>query len=251
MHTLTALELRDRFLRGDFSAMAITQHFLARIAKLDGQIGAFLAVFNERALKKAAELDAKKAAGKPLGKLAGIPIALKDNIHVEGQISTCGSKFLSNYRAPFDATVSRLLEEEDAILIGKTNCDEFAMGSSTENSAYQKTYNPWNLKCTPGGSSGGSGAAVSARLCPLALGSDTGGSVRLPGSFCGIIGYKPTYGRVSRYGLVAYGSSLDQIGPLALDAADTALIMQVIGRYCEKDSTRSQCSPGRLFEPPQ
>lgn len=237
MHTLTALELRDRFLRGDFTAVAIVQHFLERIERLDGQIGAFLSVFKERALRKAGELDAKKKSGKPLGKLAGIPIALKDNMHILGEISTCGSKFLTNYHAPFDSTVARLLEEEDAILIGKTNLDEFAMGSSTENSALKKTCNPWNLKCTPGGSSGGSGAAVSARLCPIALGSDTGGSVRLPGSFCGVVGFKPTYGRVSRYGLVAYGSSLDQIGPLALDIADTAVVMEVIGRHCEKDST--------------
>jgi len=237
MHTLTAIELRDKFLKGEFTAVDITQHFLDRIKRLDGKIGAFLSVFDERALKKAKELDEKKAAGKSLGKLAAIPMALKDNIHAKGELSTCGSKFLVNYRAPFDSTVARLLEEEDAILIGKTNMDEFGMGSSNENSALQKTYNPWNLKCTPGGSSGGSGAAVSARLCPIAFGSDTGGSVRLPGSFCGIIGFKPTYGRVSRYGLVAYGSSLDVIGPLALSAADTGLVMEVIGRHCEKDST--------------
>ena len=237
MHRLTAIELRDKFIQGEITASGIAHYFLERIEKLDPQIGAFLSVFKERALKKASELDAKKAAGKPLGKLAGIPIALKDNMHVKGEISTCGSKFLVNYKAPFNSTVATLLEAEDALLIGKTNLDEFAMGSSTENSALQKTRNPWNLKCTPGGSSGGSGAAVSARLCPLALGSDTGGSVRLPGSFCGIIGFKPTYGRVSRYGLVAYGSSLDQIGPLALNASDAALIMEVIGKHCEKDST--------------
>lgn len=237
MHTLTAIEIRDKFLRGEVSAVSIVQAYLDRIEKYDSQIGAFLNVLKDRSLSKAKSLDEKRSAGKKVGKLAGIPIAIKDNMHVKGEISTCGSKFLTNYRAPFDSTVVRLLEEEDAIIIGKTNLDEFAMGSSTENSALQKTRNPWNLKCTPGGSSGGSGAAVSARLCPVALGSDTGGSVRLPASFCGVVGYKPTYGRVSRYGLVAYGSSLDQIGPLAANTADAALILEVIGRHCEKDST--------------
>lgn len=237
MHTLSAIQIRNKFLSGELSAVSIIEYFIARIRLLDGQVGAFLSVFEERALIKAKLLDEKKAAGQKLGKLAAIPIALKDNIHVKGEISTCGSKFLTNYRAPFDSTVTRLLENEDAIIIGKTNLDEFAMGSSTENSALKKTRNPWDLKCTPGGSSGGSGAAVAARLCPLALGSDTGGSVRLPASFCGIVGFKPTYGRVSRFGLVAYGSSLDQIGPLATTTEDIALVMEVIGRHCERDST--------------
>lgn len=237
MHNLTAIELRDKFKNGELSAVSIVRHFLDRIKKYDAQVGAFLAVFEDRALKQAAALDAKRAAGHPLGKLAAIPIALKDNIHVEGEISTCGSKFLTNYRAPFNSTVTRLIEAEDGIIIGKTNMDEFAMGSSTENSALQKTHNPWNLKCTPGGSSGGSAAAVTARFCPIALGSDTGGSIRQPASLCGITGFKPTYGRVSRFGLVAYGSSLDQIGPLATNVADAALMMEVIGRHCEWDST--------------
>lgn len=237
MHTLSAIQIRDKFLKGDFTAVEIVQAYIDRIKRYDGQVGAFLAVFEDRALSKAKALDEKKRNGQKLGKLAGIPIAIKDNIHVKGEISTCGSKFLTNYKAPFDSTVVRLLEAEDAIIIGKTNLDEFAMGSSTENSALQKTRNPWDLKCCPGGSSGGSGAAVAARLCPVALGSDTGGSVRLPASFCGIVGFKPTYGRVSRYGLVAYGSSLDQIGPLATTTADIALIMEVIGRHCECDST--------------
>jgi aspartyl-tRNA(Asn)/glutamyl-tRNA(Gln) amidotransferase subunit A len=237
MHTLSAIELRKKFLEGQFSALEITETFLQRIKKFDGEIGAFLAVFNERALVAARNVDKKKQSGAKLGKLAGIPIAIKDNIHIKGEITTCASKFLTNYRAPFDATVTRLLEQEDAILIGKTNLDEFAMGSSNENSALQKTCNPWDLKCCPGGSSGGSGAAVAARLCPIALGSDTGGSVRLPASFCGIVGYKPTYGRVSRFGLVAYGSSLDQIGPLTTTCEDAALIMEILGRHCERDST--------------
>jgi aspartyl-tRNA(Asn)/glutamyl-tRNA(Gln) amidotransferase subunit A len=240
MYSLSAIELRDKFLKGELAAVEITETFLKRIERLDGQIGAFLSVFSERALAKAKALDEKRRHGHKLGKLAGIPIALKDNIHVKGEISTCGSKFLTNYRAPFDATVTRLLEEEDAVILGKTNLDEFAMGSSTENSALQKTRNPWDLKCTPGGSSGGSGAAVAARLCPAAFGSDTGGSVRLPASFCGVIGFKPTYGRVSRFGLVAYGSSLDQIGPITTTTADTALMLEVIGKHCERDSTSYQ-----------
>lgn len=237
IHTLTAREIRDKFLKGELSAVAITEAFLQRIDQYDQQIGAFLIVLKDRVRAKAKILDEKKARGEKMGKLAAIPIAIKDNMHIKGEISTCASKFLTNYRAPFDSTVVRLLEEEDALLIGKTNMDEFAMGSSNENSALQKTYNPWNLKCSPGGSSGGSAAAVAARLCPLALGSDTGGSIRLPASFCGIYGFKPTYGRVSRYGLVAYASSLDQIGPFATNAEDAALVMEVLGRHCEKDST--------------
>jgi aspartyl-tRNA(Asn)/glutamyl-tRNA(Gln) amidotransferase subunit A len=237
MYSLSAIEIRDKFLRGELSAVAIIQTFLDRIDKYDEQIGAFLSVFHESAMAQAKTLDEKYAAGKKLGKLAAIPIAVKDNIHVKGEMTTCASKFLTNYRAPFDATVIRLIKEEDGIILGKTNLDEFAMGSSTENSALQKTHNPWDLKCSPGGSSGGSAAAVAGRMCLLALGSDTGGSVRLPASFCGVVGYKPTYGRVSRFGLVAFGSSLDQIGPLATNTTDAALMMEVIGRHCERDST--------------
>lgn len=237
MYKLSAKEIRDLFLKGTVTAEAIVSTFLKRIETYDPQIGAFLKVFKERSLKKAKELDQKRASGKPLGKLAGIPIAIKDNIHVKDELTTCASKFLSNYRAVFDATVTTLLEAEDAIIIGKTNLDEFAMGSSTENSAFQITRNPWNLECVPGGSSGGSTAAVAARLCPIALGSDTGGSVRQPAAFCGVHGFKPTYGRVSRYGLVAFGSSLDQIGPIATTAEDVALIMEVIGKHDDKDAT--------------
>lgn len=248
MHTLSALEIRDRFLKKDVSASDIVDVFLKRIKQKDQQLGAFLAVYDERARAQAKALDAKQNAGQKMGKLAGIPIAIKDNIHVKGEISTCASKFLTNYRAPFDATVVRLLEAEDAIILGKTNMDEFAMGSSTENSALRKTHNPWNLKCTPGGSSGGSAAAVAARFCPIALGSDTGGSIRQPASFCGVVGFKPTYGRVSRYGLVAFGSSLDQIGPFANSTRDAALIMEVIGQHCEKDSTSIPLPPENYLE---
>lgn len=237
MYNQSAIEIRDQFVRGERTAVSIARYYLDRIAKFENQIGSFLKVYEDKALYQAEQLDKKRAANQSLGKLAGIPIAVKDNILVKGEIATCASKFLTNYRAPYQATVVDLLLAEDAIIIGKTNMDEFAMGSSTENSALQKTHNPWNLKCTPGGSSGGSAAAVAARLCPLALGSDTGGSVRLPGAFCGVVGFKPTYGRVSRYGLVAYGSSLDQIGPLSVYTADTALMMEVIGRNCTRDST--------------
>jgi aspartyl-tRNA(Asn)/glutamyl-tRNA(Gln) amidotransferase subunit A len=243
MHNLTAIEIRDKFLKGEISAVAITENFLNRITKYDKEIGSFLAVYNERALKKAKELDEKLKNGEKLGKLAAIPIAIKDNIHVKGEITTCASKFLTNYKAPFNSTAVQLLEAEDAIIIGKTNLDEFAMGSSTENSALQMTRNPWNLNCVPGGSSGGSAAAVAARFCPIALGSDTGGSVRQPAAFCGVVGFKPTYGRISRNGLVAYGSSLDQIGPIAANTEDIALVMEVLGQHCDKDSTSLPIPP--------
>jgi aspartyl-tRNA(Asn)/glutamyl-tRNA(Gln) amidotransferase subunit A len=237
MYRLSALEIRKRFLQGDLSAQTIAETTFQRIQRHDPQIQAFLNVLSDRTLARAEQIDQKRKQGKPLGKLAGIPIALKDNIHIKGEITTCASKFLSSYRAVFHATVTQLLEEEDALIIGKTNLDEFAMGSSTENSAFQLTKNPWDLKCSPGGSSGGSSAAVAARLCPLALGSDTGGSIRQPASLCGIVGFKPTYGRVSRYGLVAFASSLDQIGPLATTVADAALVMEVLGKHCPHDST--------------
>lgn len=240
MYRDSAIAIRDKFLKGEYSAVSIAHYFLNRIATLDPKIGAFLTVFNDKIIEQAVKLDKKKAANEPLGKLAGIPIALKDNILVEGELTTCASKILANYKAPYNASIVEALLKEDALIIGKTNLDEFAMGSSTGHSAFQKTYNPWNLKCSPGGSSGGSAAAVAARLCPLALGSDTGGSVRQPASFCGIIGYKPTYGRVSRAGLVAFGSSLDQISPFGTTVEDVALLMEVIGRPCAKDSTTYQ-----------
>ena len=237
MYRLSAVEIRDKFLKGETSSVSIIETFLKRIEQYNEEIGAFITVFKNRALNQAKMLDEKKFKGNKLGKLAGIPIAIKDNIHIKGEITTCASHFLKNYKALFDATVVSLLESEDAIIIGKTNLDEFAMGSTCENSALQQTYNPWNKGCSPGGSSGGSAAAVAARLCPISLGSDTGGSIRLPASHCSIVGLKPTYGRVSRYGLVAFGSSLDQIGPLANTLEDIALVMEVLSHKCKHDST--------------
>ncbi len=248
MHRLSAQAFRELFCKGEVTAEAIAEKTLKRMTQYDPQIGAFLSVMTDRVLEKAKQLDQKRKAGKRMGKLAGVPVAIKDNIHIKGEITTCASRFLENYRAVFDATVVKLLEEEDALLIGKTNLDEFAMGSSTENSAFQLTKNPWDLNCSPGGSSGGSAAAVAARLCPIALGSDTGGSIRQPASFCGIVGFKPTYGRVSRFGLVAFASSLDQIGPLTHNVADAALAMEIMAKHCFNDSTSIDLPPEEYLQ---
>jgi len=245
MHEKSAAEQSRLFSDGQLSAKEIVDHYLARIDRHNGEVGAFLTTLD--AQEQAKRLDEKRAKGEPLGKMAGAVVAIKDNIHIKDEITTCASKFLTNYKAPFDATVVRQLRDADAILIGKTNLDEFAMGSSNEHSALLETRNPWDLKLTPGGSSGGSAVAVAARLAPLSLGSDTGGSIRLPASFCGLFGFKPTYGRVSRYGLVAFGSSLDQIGPFAAHPEDIALIMEVLGQPCAKDST-SLPDPGQSYD---
>lgn len=248
MYRLSAREIHELFMTGKSSAKSIADYFLNRIAQEDSKTEAFLAVFAEDIRIQADLLDQKKATGKPLGKMAAVPVGIKDNIHIHGKITTCGSHFLSNYKAVFNASVVKSLQQEDALLIGKTNLDEFAMGSSTENSAFKKSKNPWDLSCTPGGSSGGSSAAVGARLCPLALGSDTGGSIRQPAAFTGIVGFKPTYGRVSRYGLVAFASSLDQIGPLATNVEDAAYIMDVIGQPCNQDATSLPIAPASFLE---
>lgn len=237
MHRLSAEQLNQEFLNKKLSAVEITQYFLNRIEKYDGEIGAFLSLRPEKALETARSLDEKLSKNEPLGSLAGVPIAVKDNIHIRGEKTTCASKFLENYEAIFDATVVELLEKEGAIIVGKTNLDEFAMGASNEYSAFKKVHNPWDLACVPGGSSGGSAAAVSARLVPIALGTDTGGSIRQPAAFCGITGFKPSYGRVSRYGLVAFGSSLDQIGPMTTCVEDAALMMSILGTHDPKDAT--------------
>ncbi len=248
MHHLSAKEIHDTFISHEKSAQDICDYFFTRVHRYDKQLGAFITLTEERARKKAALLDEKRKNKKPLGRLAGVPICIKDNQNVKGVITTCGSKILNNFIAPFDATAVRLLEEEDALIIGKTNLDEFAMGSSTEFSSFFPSRNPWNLQCSPGGSSGGSAAAVSARLCPLGTGSDTGGSIRQPACLSGIVGFKPTYGRVSRFGLVALASSWDQIGSFSTNVYDCALMMEIIGKHCDKDATSLPLPPEKLIE---
>jgi aspartyl-tRNA(Asn)/glutamyl-tRNA(Gln) amidotransferase subunit A len=215
----------------------VVEAFLARIEAVDPLLGAFVRWDAEAARDSAAEVDRKRASGASLGALAGVPVALKDNLAVAGRALTCGSRILAGYVSPYSATVVEKLLAADAVLIGHTNMDEFAMGSSCESSAYGPTRNPWDLERVPGGSSGGSAAAVAARCVPLALGSDTGGSIRQPAAFCGVVGLKPSYGRVSRYGLVAFASSLDQIGPMASSVADVALALGVVAGHDPRDAT--------------
>jgi aspartyl-tRNA(Asn)/glutamyl-tRNA(Gln) amidotransferase subunit A len=243
LHLLSAVDVREAFIRKEVSAQQIADHFLSRAEKANPDLNAFLSLFRPQAMMRAEALDRKRERGEPLGKLAAVPVALKDNMHLAGELTTCASRFLSNYRAPFNASAVSFLQEEDALFIGKTNLDEFAMGSSNENSAFGKVKNPWDLEKVPGGSSGGSAAAIAARLALLATGSDTGGSIRQPAAFSGIVGFKPTYGRVSRYGLVAFASSLDQIGPMTTTVADAALMMEVIGRHCPYDATSLDLPP--------
>jgi len=233
----TAHDLLELMNKGDFNAAQVTTAFLQAIRDRDHRVQAFLSVDESDALAQAVAVDQKRKSGKPMGKLAGVPVAIKDVLCTKGQPTTCGSKMLQNFVPPYDAHVITRLREADAVLIGKTNMDEFAMGSSTENSAFQVTKNPWDLTRIPGGSSGGSAAAVAACEAPLSIGSDTGGSIRQPASLCGIVGMKPTYGRVSRFGLVAFASSLDQIGPFSHDVRDAALLMEVIAGHDARDST--------------
>ncbi len=230
-------ELRDEIAAGRIKSVAATEAVFETIEKYDPVLGAYISTFEEQALAKAQEVDDKIAAGEAVGGLAGVPIAVKDNMCTTFGATTCASKILENFHAPYNATAVEKLLSADAVIVGKTNMDEFAMGSSTENSGLKQTVNPWNTSCVPGGSSGGSAAAVAGRLCFAALGSDTGGSIRQPASFCGVVGLKPTYGRVSRFGLVAYGSSLDQIGPITRTVADSALMMNIIAGHDPADST--------------
>lgn len=236
----TAHELKDLLNKGEISSVEITKATLDRISAVEERIGAYVTVTAEEALKTAEEVDRKRAAGEAVAPLAGIPLALKDNMCTKGTRTTCSSKMLENFVPPYDGTVVKRLREQGVVFTGKANMDEFAMGSSTESSYFKKTANPWNLNHTPGGSSGGSAAAVAAGMATLAVGSDTGGSIRQPAAFCGLVGMKPTYGLVSRYGLMAFASSLDQIGPVTRDVEDAALLMNAIAGHDAMDSTSAK-----------
>ncbi len=237
LYELSAHDLSAKLAAGETSATEITKAFMGRIDSVEGAVGAFVTVSGDEAIAQAAKVDAKIAKGENISVLAGIPGGIKDNICINGVRTTCSSRMLENFIPPYDATVITKLKERDAIFIGKTNMDEFAMGSITETSYFKKTHNPWSMDCVPGGSSGGSAAAVAACEAAWALGSDTGGSIRQPAAFTGIVGMKPTYGRVSRYGCVAFASSLDQIGALTRDVTDCAHVLNAISGHDPLDST--------------
>jgi len=239
MHNMTLAELSRHLEQGQFSSVELTQHFLNRIEQYDKALNSFISVTAEHALAQAKHADILIRQGKA-HPLTGIPIAQKDIFCTEGIKTTCGSKMLDNFIAPYDATVVRKCQEAGLVMLGKTNMDEFAMGSSNENSYYGPVRNPWDLDRVPGGSSGGSSAAVAARLVPAATGTDTGGSIRQPAALCNLVGLKPTYGRISRYGMIAFASSLDQAGPMTRTAEDAALLLEVLSGFDERDSTSLQ-----------
>lgn len=237
-HTeMPAWEVRQRVSQGELTAVEVAEEYLRQIELHDDQIGAFLSYDPEQVLRSAREVDRRIEQGEAPGLLAGVPVAIKDNLCDQGERTTCASRMLESFRPPYTATAVARLREQGAVILGRTNLDEFAMGSSTENSAFQVTRNPWNADYAPGGSSGGSAACVAARMAPLSLGSDTGGSIRQPAALCGVVGMKPTYGRVSRYGLVAFASSLDQIGPFGRCVRDVALALSAIAGPDPRDST--------------
>ena len=240
LYEYTIHEIAEKLEKQEVTSYDLVKSYFDRIKEKDGVVKAYVSLMEEEALAKAKDIDERRKKGEKLGKYAGVPIGIKDNMNVKGTKTTCSSKMLENYESPYDATVIEKLKAEDMIFLGKLNMDEFAMGSSTEHSYFFPTHNPWDLSRVPGGSSGGSAAAVAADLAPAALGSDTGGSIRQPASLCGIVGLKPTYGLVSRYGLVAFASSLDQIGPLTKDVTDSAIILNLISGHDEKDSTSSR-----------
>ncbi|MBD3353491.1 MAG: Asp-tRNA(Asn)/Glu-tRNA(Gln) amidotransferase subunit GatA [Candidatus Lokiarchaeota archaeon] len=238
LNQLSGIEIRDKIRTQEISSEDIVLACFKRINDVESKINAFTEVFEKEAVKRAKEIDKKIKKGEKVGNLAGIPLAVKDLISVKGHQTSAGSKMLNGYISPYDSTViERLVRKQDAIIIGTTNMDEFAMGSSTESSFYGATYNPWNLKFVPGGSSGGSGAAIAADETILSLGSDTGGSIRCPAAYCGVAGIKPTYGRVSRYGIIAYANSLEQVGPISKTVKDSALVLQNMAGKDPKDAT--------------